>query len=132
MPKIEARKGRRSDSEGSRKADPKENARRLRLMAERLGYRFSEDLSEYPIDPAAWELVPPALIRRHHSVPLGFDDKTLVIAMSDPANVIALDDFRTTTGRRLDVVVATAEEVDNLIQRFDRLDRSAEHLLEEA
>jgi len=131
MPKIEAKRGRRTDPEG-RKADPKENARRLRLMAERLGYRFSEDLSEYPIDPAAWELVPAALIRRHHAVPLGFDDKTLIVAMSDPANVIALDDFRTTTGRRLDVVVATPEEVDNLITRFDRLDRSAEHLLEEA
>ncbi len=131
MPKIEARRTRRADSD-SRGADPKESVRRLGLIAERLGYRFSDDLSEYPIDPAAWELVPTSLIKRHHAVPLGFDDKTLIVAVSDPANIIALDDFRATTGRHLDVVVAPPEEVDNLITRFDRLDRSAEHLLEEA
>ncbi len=132
MPKTQPRRARSEESANSQKADPKEAARQLRLTAERLGYRYAEDLSEYPIDPGAWELVPSALIRRHHVVPLGFDDKILIVAVADPANVIALDDLRTSTGRRLEIIVARQEEIDALITRFDRLDRSAEHLLEQA
>ena len=104
MPKTEPRRVRRGEPATPRKADPKEPGRKLAMMAERLGYRYADDLSEYPIDPAAWELVPSALIRRHHAVPLGFDEKTLIVAVSDPANVIAMDDLRTTTGRRLEVL----------------------------
>jgi type IV pilus assembly protein PilB len=104
----------------------------LAKLARRMGYKFVDDLSEYPIDPSAWELVPHALIRRHRAVPLGFTGDVLTVAVADPANVIALDDIRTTTGRDLDVLVARAEEIDEIIGGLDKLDRSAETFLEEA
>ncbi len=104
----------------------------LEKLAKRLGYQYLDDLSEYPVDPSAWGLVPHALVRRHRAVPLGFSGKALVVAVADPANVIALDDFRATTGRELDVLVARPEEIDEMIGRLDKLDRSAETLLEEA
>jgi type IV pilus assembly protein PilB len=104
----------------------------LANIAKRMGYRYVEDLTEYPIDPGAGELVPHALIRRHRAVPLGFVEDVLIVAVADPTNVIALDDIRTTTGRDLDVIVGRPEEIDEIIARLDKLDRSAEHLLEEA
>ena len=104
----------------------------LAKLAKRMGYRYVEDLAEYPIDPGAWEMVPHALIRRHRAVPLGFAEEVLIVAVSDPTNVIALDDIRTTTGRDLDVLVARPEELDEIISRLDKLDRSAENLLEQA
>jgi type IV pilus assembly protein PilB len=104
----------------------------LATLAKRMGYRYVDDLSEYPIEPEAWELVPHALIKRHNAVPLGFAGDLLIVAVSDPTNVIALDDIRTTTGRDLDVLVGRPEEIFEIINRLDKLDRSAETLLEEA
>jgi type IV pilus assembly protein PilB len=112
--------------------DPEQPDRELRLLARRLGYRFVDDLADYPVDPEAWELVPHSIINRHKVVPLGFSGEVLVVAVADPANVIALDDLRTTTGRDLEVLVARRHEVEEVIRRLDRLDRSAETLLEEA
>jgi type IV pilus assembly protein PilB len=104
----------------------------LELRARRMGYRYIEELAEYPMDPAAWELVPHALIKRHRAIPLGFAGEVLIVVVADPSNVIALDDIRTTTGRDVDVLVARSEEIDEVIARLDKLDRSAETLLEEA
>ncbi|MEX2394271.1 MAG: GspE/PulE family protein [Actinomycetota bacterium] len=104
----------------------------LELRARRMGYRYIEELGEYPMDPAAWELVPHALIKRHRAIPLGFAGEVLIVVVADPSNVIALDDIRTTTGRDIDVLVARPEEIDEVITRLDKLDRSAETLLEEA
>jgi type IV pilus assembly protein PilB len=127
MPSSRASRGRNPT-----KVDPEEAAQELAKLARRLGYRFVDSLTDYPIDPGAWELVPLSLIRRQRVVPLGFTDHVLIVAMANPSNVIALDDIRTTTGRDLDVLVARAEEIDEVISRFEKLDRSAEEFLEEA
>ncbi len=112
--------------------DPQEVVRKLAALAKRLGYQFEENLNDYPIDTDAWELVSHNLIRRHRVVPVGFKGKTLVVAIADPANVIALDDIRTFTGREIEVLVAAPDDVDAVLRRIDRLDRTAESLLEEA
>jgi type IV pilus assembly protein PilB len=111
---------------------PQEVSRKLAALAKRLGYRFEENLNDYPIDTDAWELVSHNLIRRHRAVPVGFKGKSLIIAIADPANVIALDDIRTFTGREIEVLVSPPDDVDAVLRRIDRLDRTAESLLEEA
>jgi type IV pilus assembly protein PilB len=112
--------------------EPEEVARQLALLARRLGYRYVDDLVDQPIDPDAWELVPTSMMHRHRIVPMAFDGKKLVVAVANAADVIALDDIRAITGRDLDVVVARPEEIDELLRRLDKLDRTAETLLEEA
>jgi type IV pilus assembly protein PilB len=128
MPGVEARARRQKGRAGP----PIEDAQDLRMLAHHLGYRFIEDLTDYAIDADAWEVVPASLVRRHRAVPIGLTEEVLLVAMSDPANVIALDDFRMSTDLQIEVVVARPEEVEEIIRRFDRLDRSAESLLEEA
>jgi type IV pilus assembly protein PilB len=46
--------------------------------------------------------------------------------MSDPANVYALDDIRTITGREVQPVVATANDVEQAIQKFAGMDSQVE------
>ena len=104
----------------------------VRRLAQRLGYTFVRDLAEYPVDPAAWDLVPAKVIRRLQVLPLGFEGESLVIATADPTNVVGLDDVRTVTGRDLKVLVARTAEIVDAITRAGTLDRSAEMLLEEA
>ena len=105
----------------------------LRAMQARwMGYEFIDDLGEHPIDASAAALLPSSVARRYRAVPIGFDEDALVVALSDPANIIAIDDIRTMTGRQIKVVVAGREDIDEVLVRLHQLDRSAEQLFEEA
>ncbi|PSO47390.1 MAG: type II secretion system protein GspE [Actinobacteria bacterium QS_8_72_14] len=99
-------------------------------LARRMGMDFV-DLSDQLIDPAVASLVPERVARRHWAIPVRIDDDGyLVVAMSDPSNVVALDDVRTVAQREVRAVVATRGDVEEAIERFltgegndiDRLD----------
>jgi type IV pilus assembly protein PilB len=99
----------------------------VRALAEQVGLEFV-DLTDYPIDPTATVLLPEALARRYRALPIGDREGKLLVAMSDPANVYALDDIRTITGRDVQPVVATANDVEQAIQKFAGMDTQVEAL----
>jgi type IV pilus assembly protein PilB len=92
----------------------------------------SVDLSEYAIDPGAASLVPEQMCRRHRLLPIGFEDDRLVVAMSDPNNVLAIDDVRTLTGYPLTIVVAPPDEIMEAAGRLSRTEASWASLVAEA
>ncbi|HEX8003961.1 MAG TPA: ATPase, T2SS/T4P/T4SS family [Mycobacteriales bacterium] len=97
-------------------------------LAQQIGLQFV-DLSEYPIDPSAAALVPDAVSRRHNALAIGYDEeRRLVVAMADPANVFAIDDFRSITGMEVKPVVATKADVVAAINRVNRMDSDIEDL----
>ena len=100
------------------------------ILAEQLGLKFI-DLSETHVDASAIAMVSEAVARRHSCLPVSLDNGTLVVAMADPANVVAVDDIRAMTKRDVRVVVATKADVSNAISRYYRMDRTAETLAEE-
>jgi type IV pilus assembly protein PilB len=97
----------------------------VRALAEQVGLEFV-DLNEFPIDATATVLLPEALSRRYRAIPIGDRDGRLLVAMSDPANVYALDDIRTITGREVQPVVATANDVEQAIQKYSGMDSQVE------
>jgi type IV pilus assembly protein PilB len=97
----------------------------VRALAEQVGLEFV-DLADHPIDPTATVLLPEALARRYRALPIGERDGKLLVAMSDPANVYALDDIRTITGRDVQPVVATANDVERAIQKYAGMDSQVE------
>jgi type IV pilus assembly protein PilB len=99
----------------------------VRALAEQVGLEFV-DLSEHPIDATATTLLPEALARRYRAIPIGERDGKLLVAMSDPANVYALDDIRTITNRDVQPLVATASDVENAIQKYANMDGQVEAL----
>ena len=102
------------------------------ILAEQLGLEFV-DLSEEPIDASAAQLITEQVARKHSCIPIRIEDgNRLVVAMADPANVVAVDDIRAMVGRDVRAVVATKAEVMAAIGRHYRLDRAAETLAEEA
>lgn len=101
------------------------------ILAEQLGLEFV-DLSETTIDISAVAMVPEHAARRHNCIPVRFEDGRLVLAMADPANVVAIDDIRALAKRDVRPVVATKQDVLGAINRHYRLDRAAETLVEEA
>lgn len=103
----------------------------VRALAEQVGLEFV-DLTEYQIDPGSTTLLPETLARRYRAIPIGERDGKLLVAMSDPANVYALDDIRTITDRDVQPMVATASDVEGAIQRFSQMGDQVEALASEA
>jgi type IV pilus assembly protein PilB len=90
------------------------------------------DLSIFKVDMAAVNLLSASAARRYGAVPVAFvDDRTLLLAMSDPANVLAVDDIALLT--RLDVrpAVASAEDIGQLIVRMNRLEAAVQEAIDE-
>ena len=68
------------------------------------------------------------MAKRYTALPIGFQGGKLVVAMSDPANVLALDDIRTITGQELTPVVATRGDVLDAIKRYSGMAEEIEAL----
>jgi type IV pilus assembly protein PilB len=96
-------------------------------LARQIGLDFV-DLADYPIDPTATALVSDSLARRYQALPIGWEDGRLLVAMSDPSNVFAIDDIRTITGANVKTVVATRQSVQDAIDKHHRLDSDAENI----
>jgi type IV pilus assembly protein PilB len=93
-----------------------------RALAERYGLDHL-DLGLFGVDMGAANLVTTAAAKRYQAVPVAFVDKrTLLVAMTDPSNVLAVDDIAIMTGYEVRVAVAAPEDIAALISRLDRLD----------
>ena len=102
-----------------------------RAVAERFGLDHL-DLTRFKVDMVAANAIPPELAKRHMMVPVGqVDERTLLVAMVDPANVVAVDDVAIRTGRRVRVAVVSADDITALIGRLNRLDAAVTDAVEE-
>jgi type IV pilus assembly protein PilB len=99
----------------------------VRSLAEQVGLEFV-DLSDYRIDAGVATMIPEPICRRYRALAIGERDGKLLVAMSDPANVYALDDIRTITGREVQPVVATASDVEQAIAKFSGMGDQVEAL----
>jgi type IV pilus assembly protein PilB len=103
-----------------------------RAIAERYGLDYL-DLNLYQVDMAAANLVSETSARRTRAVPVGYIDKeTLLLAMADPANVLAVDDIQMATGLNCKVAVAAPDDIDALIARLNTLSTAVSEAVDEA
>jgi type IV pilus assembly protein PilB len=104
-------------------------------LAQAVATRFGMDhvdLSEYSVDMSAANLVAPAHAKRLQAIPIGYVDKTtLLVAVADPANVLATDDIAMLTGYTVRAAVAASEAIAALIARLDRLDDAVHEIEQE-
>jgi type IV pilus assembly protein PilB len=92
-----------------------------RAIAERYGFDHI-DLSAYQVDMAAANLISVATARRYCALPVGFlDRETLLVAIADPTNVLAVDDIQIATGLVCRVAVAADEDIEALVTRLNTL-----------
>jgi type IV pilus assembly protein PilB len=92
-----------------------------RATAERYGLDFV-DLAIFNVDMAAANLISVKSARRHRAIPIGFvDESTLLLAMADPANVLAVDDVQMATSLNCRVAVAPAHDVEALVGKLSTL-----------
>ncbi len=102
-----------------------------RALAERYGLEHL-DLTSFSVDMSAANLISIAVARRHGAIPVSFaDEHTLLVAMADPSNVLAIDDMAIMTGYDVRVAVAPPEDIASLISRLNRLEDVVEGQVEE-
>ena len=93
-----------------------------RAIAERYGLDHI-DLNVHKVDMGAANLLSVSAARRYRAIPVGYVDKeTLLLAMADPADVLAVDDIQMVTGLRCEAAVAAEEDIDALISRMNTLE----------
>ncbi len=100
-------------------AAEREHARRL---AERYRCPFI-DLLEQRIDPELVRSIPAELMFRYNFVPLESRDSVLVVAMADPSQLQLTDELSLLLGKRLQIKVATASQIGDLLKRTEQSQR---------
>ncbi len=88
-----------------------------RVIASQLGLPFVA-LKDSDIDPSAPRLISTHLANLHTCVPLRREGDTLVLAMANPLDLIAIEDIELAARCRVSPVVATPAAIDFTIQRF--------------
>jgi type IV pilus assembly protein PilB len=103
-----------------------------RTVAERYGLDYV-DLNVYPVDMSAANLISVGSARRTRAIPVGRVDKsTLLLAVADPANVLAIDDIQMATGLNCRVAVASPDDIDALIARLNTLSSAVSEAVDES
>jgi type IV pilus assembly protein PilB len=76
------------------------------------------NLDEYEIDPEVLKLVPKELCEKHKVLPVARAGSSVILAMSDPTNLHAMDDVKFTTGYNVDPCVASENAIVGAIDRY--------------
>jgi type IV pilus assembly protein PilB len=80
----------------------------------------SVDLAGYPIDEAAMAKIPLSLVLRHRVLGLAIEGNEIVVGITDPGDVLALDDVRAATGLSVRPVVVARSELRKIMDRLQR------------
>ncbi len=87
-------------------------------LAKQLNIRVFTAAMVAAIDPAALALVPESLARRHNLLAVAADADTITVAMSDPVNLVAIDDVTAVTQRVVRPLAGRERDISNAIDRM--------------
>ena len=76
------------------------------------------NLEEFDIDDDVVKLVPKDVCQRHGLIPVSRAGSSLIVAMSDPSNLHAVDDIKFLTGYNVEPVVAPISAIEKAVARY--------------
>jgi len=78
----------------------------------------SINLAEFEIESAVIRLIPSEVAQKYQIIPINRAGSTLILAMSDPSNIFAIDDIKFMTGYNVEVVVASEGGIREAIDQY--------------
>jgi type IV pilus assembly protein PilB len=104
----------------------------LKTLSQQLGFDIV-DLRETPVDQAliSQSLITPDLILRHQVFPVRVEDGSLVLAMVDPLNLLALDDVRHATGMEIRPVITTGDALKHAYDQYFGVKHAAQKAIKQ-
>jgi type IV pilus assembly protein PilB len=76
------------------------------------------DLDDFDVDPEVIKLIPEEVAAKHNVLPVNRAGSTLILAVADPSNIIAIDDIKFLTGYNIEVVVAPEDAIKRSIDKY--------------
>ncbi len=87
------------------------------------------NLKKEGVRPNAVALIPEPLARKYGIIPIDITDGTLVVAMSDPRDIEAIEELATLTRKRIEPVLSTAQDIQEMIDLNYRIGGEIEEQL---
>jgi len=81
------------------------------------------DLLDPQKDQGLEHLIPADFCRKNHVLPLSLNMNSLTCAMSDPSDLLLIDNLRRITGCDINVVIVTPTAIESALKKFLPLDR---------
>src|SRR5512133_2072912 len=78
----------------------------------------ASDLKTFDIDEDVIKLIPKVTADKHQIIPVNRAGSSLIVAMSDPSNIFAIDDIKFLTGYNVEVVVASEQAIREAIEKY--------------
>ncbi len=75
-------------------------------------------LTEKDISLEAMNAVPPRIMRQHNCIPIRVTERTLTVALTNPIDLVAIEDLEHASGKRVEVVVSTPSDIRNLLEKL--------------
>lgn len=88
----------------------------IQCLSKRLKIPFV-NLNNYPISSAIAQMIQESIAKKYQLVPIAKKDQLLTVAMSDPMNLMAIEEVKLITKCQVNPVIATRQEIDNIIRR---------------
>jgi type IV pilus assembly protein PilB len=76
------------------------------------------NLADYEVDAQVIKIIPAEIATKYQIVPVNRAGSTLIIAMSDPSNIFAIDDIKFMTGYNVEVVVVAESSIKIAIDKL--------------
>lgn len=80
------------------------------------------DLRREPLSAETVAMIPAALCRRYHVIPIRRTRRHLIMGMTDPTDLIAIDDITTATGLSIQPATVSVDALELAFSRFLRMD----------
>jgi len=85
-------------------------------LAEQRDLRYA-DLIDFRVTPTFFETIPVELMQRYQFIPMEVADETLIVAMSDPNNLPAIDELEMILNRQIEIRVSTPSAIQAVLKR---------------
>jgi type IV pilus assembly protein PilB len=109
--------------------DPLGEAEQAQALARRYRCEFV-DLKTARIDHELFRTVPVDLMFRYHFVPLQSHNGSLEIALSDPTQIVQIDELSVLLSKKLKIWVATYSQISDLLKKTEQSQRVLEEVTE--
>ncbi len=76
------------------------------------------NLSDYDIDAGVIKIIPQEVVQKYQLIPVNRAGATLIVAVSDPSNLFAIEDIKFMTGYNVEMVVASDTDIKSAIDKY--------------
>lgn len=69
------------------------------------------------VDPEVLKLIPEAIARRYHLIPLSKEGKVISVVMADPNDIVTIDTIRTISGYEINVIPGSEKDIVAAVEK---------------